>query len=278
MATILLVGGADTGRAPIAATLLLRRLAERNLAVTVESAGVLGHDGDPAEIEARDTMAHMGLDISAHQARSIADDMIEQAALIVAVDRGTALVLRMRFPAAVDRIATLGELAGRPRDIPDPFKMQIGAWITYARELDDMLAAALPRMLEWLPTPTNDSEIPVVEPASDAPQVGERAAAAGRIVQLLQFAAQMPGIVDWAAVRARIEADLAPIAAAPHDAADLVAAYAGLIRAALALAPAAPTAGQLAALQRAAARLDRPIDQDAVNDLSAQLAALPGLI
>ena len=87
----------------------------------------------------------------------------------------------------------------------------------------------------------------------------------------------MPGVVDWGGARARIEADLAPIAAAPRGPADLVAAYIGLLRAALALLPPAPSAGQLAALHRAAAPLAGPIDQAALNDLSAQVAALPGL-
>ena len=87
----------------------------------------------------------------------------------------------------------------------------------------------------------------------------------------------MPGVIDWAAARARIEADLIPIAAAPRDAGDLIAAYAGLLRAALALLPAAPSAGQFAALQRAANRLAQPIGQAELNELSGQIATLPSL-
>jgi hypothetical protein len=118
--------------------------------------------------------------------------------------------------------------------------------------------------------------------ANDAPSVPSaaadaRVAAARQIGQLLQIAAQMPGVIDWPAARARIEADLTPIAAAPHSPGDLVAGYTGLLRAALALLPPAPTAGQIAALQRAAARLDQPIAQAELNDLSAQLALLPSL-
>src|SRR5262245_50512815 len=159
MTTILLVGGADTGRAPMAATLLRRLM---GAGVAIESAGVLGHDGDPAEIEARDTMAHMGLDISAHQARSITDELAAAATLLLAVDRGTELVLRARFPGAAGRIRTLGELAGRQRDIPDPFRMQIGAWITYAREIEELLKAGLPRIAELLP-PTTDNRRPTID-------------------------------------------------------------------------------------------------------------------
>jgi protein-tyrosine phosphatase len=291
MAMILLIGGADTGRAPMAAALLRRLLEARGLAWPVESAGVLGHDGDPAEVEARDTMAHMGLDISAHRARMLTDDLVAQAALLLAIDSGTALVLRSRFPAALARVHTLGDLAGRPRDIPDPFRMQIGAWMTYAREIEALLTAAVPRIIE-LVTPTVEGRAdtlrrrgdpgPAVHPAGAearpaAQSLAERAAAAERITRLLYVAAELPGVVDWAAARAQIEANLHQVAVAPYDASDLVAAYVGLMRAALAMTPAPPSAGQMAALRDAARRLADSIGQDDLNDLSTRLAGWAAL-
>ncbi len=291
MTTILLVGAADTGRAPMAAALLRRLLAAQNSAWVVESAGVLGHDGAPAEIEARDTMVHMALDISAHQARSMTDELVEAAALIVTIDSGTALVVRARYPNAAARVYALGELAGRKRDVPDPFRMQIGAWMTYAREIEGMLHAALPKMVELVgpvspqsssaPSPRVVAEsfappLPAVT-GSDSSAI-ERSAAAGRIAQLLQVAAQMPGVVDWGVARGRVESDLSTIAAAPAGPTDLVAAYIGLLRAALALLPPTPSGAQLGALQRAAERVVAPIDQAALNELSAQLPTLPTLI
>jgi protein-tyrosine-phosphatase len=280
MTTILLVGAADTGRAPMAAALLKRLLDARQSAWVAESCGVLGHDGAGAETEARDTMVHMGLDIADHQARSIDEELAARAAMIVTIDRGTALVVRARFPNAAGRTYSLGELANRPRDIPDPFRMQIGAWMTYAREIESMLEAALPRMAELLPQANDDRRQTMDDmlAAPESPTIAvARTEAAGRIAQLLQVAARMPGAIDWAAARASVEADLAPIAGAPRDSADLIAAYAGLLRAALALLPAAPTAGQLAALQRAAERLAQPIGQAELNELSGQLATLPSL-
>jgi protein-tyrosine-phosphatase len=294
MPAILIVGAADTGRAPITVALLRRLLRARGYGWEAESAGVLGHDGAEAETEARDTMVHMGLDIGEHRARSLDGTMVAQAALIVAIDGGAARVIRARFPDAAGRAFSLGELAGRPRDIPDPFRMQIGAWMTYAREIERMLEAALPRLAELLPpndlrqTTDAGGGSPGASPASAAAgETGQgtpgiqvppgRATAAARIAQLLQVAAQMPGVVDWAAARGRIEADLAAVAQAPSGPGDLVAAYVGLLRAALGLLPAAPSAGQLAALHEASARLSAPIGQPDLNDLSSQLAALPSL-
>src|SRR3954451_5058543 len=104
-----------------------------------------------------------------------------------------------------------------------------------------------------------------------------RAREDGRIKQLLYVTASMPGVIDWAAARLNIEAALAPIAAAPHSPGDLIAAYAALLRAALALLPATPTAGQLAVLQHAADRLGQAIGQAELNELSGQIATLPSL-
>jgi protein-tyrosine-phosphatase len=291
MAIILLSGAADTGRAPMAAALLRRLLNARSDDWAVESCGVLGHDGAVAEVEARDTMVHMGLDIAEHLARSLDDDLAARAALIITIDRGTALVVQARFPEAAARTYSLGELAGRARDIPDPFRMQIGAWMTYAREIESMLQAALPRIVELMPvenrrtgeprTENQEPENPTLNPQppiSNLQSPEQRADAAGRITQLLQIAAQMPGVIDWAAARARIEADLTLIAVAPQGQGDLIAAYAGLLRAALVLLPAGPNAGQIAVLQRAASRLAQPIGQAELNELSGQIATLPTLM
>lgn len=275
MTTILIVGASDTGRAPMAAALLRRLIETHSHPWFVESAGVLGHDEAPAEIEARDTMTSMGLDIGDHQARSLTDALVARAALLLAIDSGTAAVARARFPDAADRIHALGALAGRQRDIPDPFRMQIGAWMTYAHEIASLLDAALPRMRELLPAADNGTEDR--RDAQRAPQLptaaqitAERAEASARIERLLQLAAEMPGVVDWAAARLQIDADLgrAVVPAAPDD---LVAAYVGLLHAALTLTPLAPTPGQLTALRNAARRLAAPIDQADLNNLSAQL-------
>jgi protein-tyrosine-phosphatase len=272
MTTILLIGGADTGRAPMAAALLRRLLGPRDYGWLVESAGVLGHDGAPAEREARDTMAHMGLDIHMHEARMLTDDLAAQVALLLAIDRGTALVLRSRLGEYQARIHTLGELAGQPRDIPDPFRMQIGAWMTYAREIEALLTAALPRMIALVEA--RPQEAPGA-PWDTAPaqRSGPRSEAVAHIAQLLRFVEEMPSVVDWAAARAQIETGLNQIAAEPRGAGDLVAAYTGLLRAALAITTAPPSPAQRTALRDAVARLDEPIGQEALNAFSARLAS-----
>jgi len=268
----------------MAAALLRRLLEQHGYGWPVGSAGVLGHDGDPAEVEARDAMAHMGLTIGDHQARSLTADLVAEAALLLALDSGTALVARARFPDAASRIHTLGALAGRQRDIPDPFRMQIGAWITYAREIEALLETALPRIVAAMPTTddgrrtTDDGRTNTIDraPATDATP-DTRTAAVEQIERLLRTAIEMPGVVDWAAARARIEADLGEIAAVPGDTNDLVAAYTGLLRAALTMTPPVPSHGQLAALRDATGRLTGPVGQVDLNDLSLRLGGWAAL-
>jgi protein-tyrosine-phosphatase len=269
----------------MAAALLRRRLAQTQLNWTVESAGVVGHDGEPAQSEAHHAMAHIGLDIAEHRARSVTDELVAQAGMLVAIDSGTARVLRGRYPDAAPLVAALGELAGSPRDVPDPFRMQIGAWIAYARELDALLQAALPRMavilgaageqasggppLEPVQPPLPPARVPPPAPQAALPQ--PRAAAVERIERLAGLAAEMPGVVDWPAARARIEADLTA-AALPLSPADLITAYIALLRAALSLMATPPAAGQLAMLRDAAARMRAGIRPEDVAWLSALLA------
>jgi hypothetical protein len=86
----------------------------------------------------------------------------------------------------------------------------------------------------------------------------------------------MPHVLDWAAARAQLEADLAT-AAVPLDSRDLSAVYADLARAVLALSTMPPTAGQIAALRRVAERLRGPVQQDDLAWLSGQVGGWPRL-
>jgi protein-tyrosine-phosphatase len=268
----MIVGAADTGRAPLTAALLRRMLLQRTIDVRVESAGVLGHDDDPASPDALAVAEHLSLDLSAHRARSLSADLVDAASLLLAVDRGTARVARLRFPQAEARIHTLGELAGRDRDIPDPFKMQIGPWLIYAQEIERLLQQALPRIIAFLPEGATTP--PDSEPPAPSPVVAEeRRAAAERTAQLLDLMTRIPGIVEWSAAREQIETTIALAQAHPAGVSDLVVAYGALLRAALALTPPVPGTAHLAALRDAIARLEQPITSEDVSSLSARLGA-----
>ncbi len=273
---IVIVGAADTGRAPLTAALLRCMLVQRSTDARVESAGVLGHDNDPASPDVLAVADHLSLDLSTHRARTLSADLVDTASLLLAIDRGTARVARLRFPQTEARIHTLGELAGRNRDIPDPFKMQIGPWLIYAQEIERLLQQALPRILAFLP------EVPTTLPDSESrpslPVVAEeRRAAAERTAQLLDLMTHMPGIVEWNAACEQIETTIALAQTLSAGASDLVAAYGALLRAALTLMPSVPTTAHLAALRDAIARLEQPITSEDVSNLSARLGTWSAL-
>lgn len=282
---ILIVGAADTGRAPMAAALLRRLLVQRGLGWRVESAGILGHDGDPAEAEARSAMTALGLDLSMHQARSLLDALVEAATLLVVVDSGTARVVRMRYPDAP--VATLGELAGRQRDIPDPFRMQIGAWLSYANEIERLLKEGLERLMALVggrsaaQDTTPRTQPPPATPPEALPSAAgsgaeARSSALSRCERLLTMLRDMPALLEWANVRRGLEAEVN--AASEHTlvAGDLVQSYAAMLLALLGLAGTMPTAGQIELLLRAVERLKRPIDQATLTALASDIAAWAG--
>ncbi|NJM05962.1 hypothetical protein HC891_06825 [Candidatus Gracilibacteria bacterium] len=284
---ILIVGAADTGRAPMTAALLMRLLARTERPWRVESAGVVGHDGESAESEARYAMAARNLDIGGHRARSLDAALVAEATVLLAVERGIARVLRERYPQALAQVAVLGELAGTQRDIPDPFRMQTGAWMTYAQEIEALLNAALPTLIAMVEGKDDESTSEAVqlvvteEPARPLSKlVGDMFASAirplpdrnealTRSVRVLTALADFPGVLDWPAARRQIEADLSFVATAPLVEGDLVQAYIAVLNALLALTIQAPAAARYGQLQAAIERLQQPIDQLALAELSA---------
>lgn len=277
---IIIVGAADTGRAPMAVALLERIIAQRALSLAISSAGIVGHDEDPAEPEARAAMRALGLDIEAHRARSLSAELVEQANLLLAVEAGVARVIRTRFPSA--QIYTLGELAGRPRDIPDPFRMQMGAWVQYANEIESLLRAGMARLLSLLDAPAEPSASaspmpsyamsPVPLPTQPAAQVaaGECSQMIAQALRLIDLTLELPEVVRWAAARERIEADLDALEA-PLPPADLARPYFATLRVMLRLSADTLAVGQAKALRAAFRRIGGRIGPPELEALSRDL-------
>ncbi len=146
---ILVIGGANTGRSPIAEAVLKKLLTNHNLKWEVESAGIIGHDEEYAEPEAISAMYTLDMDITDHSARSLTDSMIKNATILVAIDSGIVYAVRMRFPFSAGKTISLGQLAGVQRDIPDPFRMQVATWISYAREIESLVKCGLDSLISF---------------------------------------------------------------------------------------------------------------------------------
>lgn len=268
--SILIVGAADTGRAPIAVALLRRMAQERGYSWHIASAGVVGHDDDPLQPAARDALAVLGLAADDHIARSLTDELAATANVLIAVDSGIARVLRSRYPQAT--IASLGELAGRARDIPDPAGMQVGAWLHYSREMEQLLREGFARIVallggETAPAAPQPAAVPSPAPPAPPEPPAERQAICARATRLLDAIQAMPDVIDWPAARGRIQttlAELIPLAAAPTD---LIALYVEAINLWLTRQTAVPAADRIERLRAAIERAQQPVGQAEVADV-----------
>jgi protein-tyrosine-phosphatase len=164
---LLVIGGSDTGRTPITAALLRKALGPD---VIVQTAGVLSHKGESAAPEAQLALEQFGIGINRHIARPLDDAEHHTAELLLAVDRGTELVLFTRFRND-PRVACLSVLAEAP-DVLDPHRMPLGVWISVTRQLQEQVLKALPTLRQRLglreqesqPMEPFEEQRPAIEP------------------------------------------------------------------------------------------------------------------
>ena len=138
---LLVIGGSDTGRSPIAAALLRKTLGAEAVVFT---AGVLSHAGESAAPEAQMALEQFGIDISSHTSRPLDDGEHHRAELLLAVDRGTEMVLCTRFPND-PRVACLSVIA-ETADVLDPHRMPLGVWIAITHQIQQQIVQALPEL------------------------------------------------------------------------------------------------------------------------------------
>ena len=169
---ILVVCTGNICRSPMAESLLQHHLSEAGVAARVRSAGLLTED-QPASPPAVDVLAGRGLDLSAHRSRRLVAELIEQADLVLCMERVHLREAVLLSPHAFPRIFTLkelvrrGEVIGRRRadeplnawlaaanagrratdhlgsspndDVADPIGRPKAVYEKTARELDDLV-------------------------------------------------------------------------------------------------------------------------------------------
>jgi len=116
MKSVLVVCIGNICRSPMGQALIAAALPQ----LQVTSAGIGALVGEPADPLARQLMAERGLDIEAHRARQLTEQMCRQADLILVMDEAQRLHIGQRYPLARGKLFRLGE-ATRV-DIPDPYR------------------------------------------------------------------------------------------------------------------------------------------------------------
>ncbi|MFH1857408.1 MAG: low molecular weight protein arginine phosphatase [Candidatus Omnitrophota bacterium] len=122
---VLFVCTGNSCRSVIAKGLLKKRL-EARPEISVRSAGVAAAPGFRATQETIAVMARHGIDVSLHLTQRLSDEMVDEADLVLVMEKAHQEEILRRVPHAKKKVFLLREYAGdvqaAPRgiDIPDP--------------------------------------------------------------------------------------------------------------------------------------------------------------
>lgn len=150
MKVVLLVCTGNLCRSPMAEGFLKRKLKQERLSASYEvcSAGIWATDGQPPSPYAIQVMAERGMDISDHRAHSLSQDDVEEADLILTMERGQAEAIRLEFPQHRRKVHLLSEMIGRRYDVFDPYMGPMAGYRRCANELEELVEEGFPRIKE----------------------------------------------------------------------------------------------------------------------------------
>jgi protein-tyrosine phosphatase len=134
----------------MAAGLLEDRLAEEGLDSRhrVTSAGTWALEGRPAAENAVAVMEERGIDISDHEAQTIRAEHVVEADLILVMSREHEAMVRNTWPQYAWKVHRLSEMAGKRKDVADPYGQPIEQYRACADVISLYLDRGLGRILE----------------------------------------------------------------------------------------------------------------------------------
>ena len=146
---VLFVCTGNTCRSPLAAAVAADFLKGAGQSLQTRSAGTGALDGVPASDLAVRVAAEAGLDLHTHRARAVTRDMVEGAALVLAMTRAHAEALRRLAPAAAPRVHELCDYAevAAPGGVADPVGGDLAAYRGCLQEIRHLVERSLERFL-----------------------------------------------------------------------------------------------------------------------------------
>lgn len=141
MKTILFVCTANQCRSPMAQGLMQRKLEQEGDAdeICAAWAGVDALNGCRATENSIKAMAARGIDIGEHRSRAITNEILENAALVLTMERAHAKAIRTLFPVHSQRVQLLTHMAGLDGDVADPVGGTLERYNRTAQEIEELI-------------------------------------------------------------------------------------------------------------------------------------------
>jgi protein-tyrosine-phosphatase len=148
MKKVLFVCTGNTCRSPMAAALFNRLAADGGIGYEAASAGLAAAEGSPAsQNSVRAMNDYPGADLSCHRSKRLTHADIEEASLILTMERVHRQYILSMYPEAYQKVFTLKEYVyGTDGDITDPY----GGGEAEYRHCAAVISQAVEKLIERL--------------------------------------------------------------------------------------------------------------------------------
>jgi len=151
--TVLMICTGNLCRSPMAEGFLRTRLVQEGLAdrIQVRSSGTHGIDGSPASAYAIVALHQMGIDIQGHRARTVTQQAIDDADLLLAMTHDHISFIEHHFRRTEGKLYLLSEMIDHDFDVDDPYGGTETEYAQCAHQLSSIIERGFQSILHLLP-------------------------------------------------------------------------------------------------------------------------------